>query len=697
MNNALKNLNNKYTQITDLIPNKFNFGDEADVWNVDATDFDYFGWANAICIQPDGKVIIGGSSGLNDGTGNYSVIKRFNVNGSLDETFALLKFRGSNGHIRDIKQQSNGKLIVVGHFDEVDGDSYNKIVRLNTDGTVDNSFNVGTGFNSNAFVIKILSDDSVLVGGQFTSYDGTSSSRIAKLGVNGTIDLTFAGNVSLNDQVHAIEVDGNDDIYVGGWFSNRIIRLNEDGTTDGTFNVGSGFNDRVNVIQIQPNGKLIVGGWFNQYDGSNCNPGVARLNTDGTVDNSFESLGTGLNDWDGYSVQDLKIQSDGKIVVGGWFIGYNGTQQGRIIRLNTDGTKDNTFVTGSGFSDRVQRVEINDTGYIFCVGFFYNYNGKNCTSQFNYMNSKYAGGVAKLNPTGNLVGTPLVHDISAFGINDGGNDMWDGGAYFNTDLTNTYENIVSTESVPFTHSTCIVGDSSNDDYVFYKIEANDVDYAGPMDGKIKPGTSYFGSGSSYFTNLYPGLLVLAANKINIDEFSITGGTGQDGDGDFSSGYIELVVKKKQYVAFYKTSYDSSDPVINQLIIVDGLASEITQTLEDGTDSDDHILTGLTGRKELYVLVFGRTDETASTEQELTNIATTFLNLVAVEESVSSCSALICDQPSFKCLTRATNKCSCRRWRLFYPSCSRANIASGLCNGRAGAYVPAITVCNERLF
>lgn len=681
MNQALNNLNNNYTQITDLIPNRFNFGDEPDTYNVDVTDFDFFGWANAICIQSDGKVVIGGSSGLNDGTGSYSVVKRFNVNGTLDETFTSLKFRGGNGHIRDIKQQSNGKLIVVGHFDEVDGNTWNHMVRLNTNGTIDGTFNMGSGFDGNVFVLKILSDDSILAGGQFVNCDGTSCSRLAKLDLNGALNLTFAGNISFNSVVYAIEVDSNDDIYVGGDFSNRIIRLNSDGTTDAVFNVGSGFNDRVNAIRLQSNGKVVVGGWFNQYDGASCNPGIVRLETTGTLDNSFVTDGTGLNDGDGYLVQDLKIQTNGKIVVGGWFVGYNGNQRGRIIRLNSDGTEDTSFNTGSGFSDRVQRIEIDSSGNVFCVGFFYTFDGKNCTSQFNYMNSKYAGGVAKLSPTGSLVGTSLKHNFEAMGMQDGGNDMWDGGAYFNTDLTNTYANILNDESIPMTHSTVILSDSSNDDYVYYDITVDGTNYIGPMDGAVTSATNYFGAGSSYFTNMYPGLLVLAATKINIEEFSITGGTGQDGVGDFTSGNFELTVKNKPYVVFYKTSYDSSDPVINHLIIVDGNAVGITQNLEDGTDSDDHILTGLTGRKELYTLIFGRTDETASSEQELTDIAREFLNLVAAEELVSGCNktCVTLNKQGFGCKISDTS-CGCAQWKY-------------MSNG----YVPAITVCNLRLF
>lgn len=699
----LDSINSGYSTVSDLIPNKYNFSDEADTYVNSSTDFNYFGWGNAICIQSDGKIVVGGQSGLYDGSNYYSLIKRFNVNGTVDESFTSLKFSGNNsGHIRDIKQQSSGKLIVVGHFTSVDGSTHNRIVRLNTNGTIDETFNSGTGFNSTVLYIKILSDDSILIGGIFGSYNGDSYNNMVKLDLDGNIDSTFSNNLSFNSNVYAIEEDSSGGIYVGGWFNNRIAKLNSDGTTDNGFDPGTGFNDRVNVIRIQEDGKLIVGGWFNQYNGSSCNPGVVRLNTDGTVDNSFASEGTGINNYDGYSVQDLKIQSNGKIVVGGWFVGYNDLVQGRIIRLNTNGTKDSTFVTGTGFSDRVQRIEIDSSGNIFCVGFFYTYNGKACTSQFNYMNSKCAGGVAKLSSTGSLVGTPLVHSYNSLGINDGGRDMWDGGAYFNTDLTHTYASgdINGEDSIPFTHSTLTISDSSDDYYSTYNIELDNSNYIGPMDGEVRSGVDYFGSNGEYFTNLYPGLLVLGAKDISIDEFSITGGTGQDGSGDYNNGYINLSVNGSDYVVFYKTSYGNSsfEPSINQMIILNGTDSGITQNLYDETDSDDHVLTGLSDRTELYVLVFGRLDQSASTEEELTSIANSFLSIVTTEEVVIvPCSKKICTTPSFKCFVGVEASCVCAKAKYFYPKCKRSGVIAGTCYGKSGAYVPAITVCNQRLF
>ena len=704
--NLLTGMNTSYVSVTNLITNKFNFFDQPDVFLSDVTDYDYIGMGNALCIQSDGKVVVGGISGLYDGD-NYTVLKRFNANGSLDETFTSPKFYSNDGHIREIVQQSSGKLIVIGHFQTVNSDSYKRIVRLNTNGSIDNTFVVGNGLNNTALVCKVLSDDSLLVGGTFSIYDGNSSDRLVKLGVNGAFESTFTSNMpSFSNNVYAIAINSGGDIYVGGEFSNRIVKLSSDGTTDVTFDVGSGFDNRVNDIQVQSNGKVIVGGWFISYKGSSCNKGIVRLETNGDLDSTFQTSSPGLAFPDDQNVQNVAIQSDGKILAGGWFYAYNEARLGRIIRFNSNGTKDDTFLVGEGFNDRVQKIRLDNSGNIFCAGFFYRYKDSTCTVQFNYLNSDMAGGCAKLNSVGDLVGTPLKSTMRAMGINDGGDDMYDGGSFFNTNLTNTYESIQDDQSIPFTHSFFFGW--SDEDETNYDIAIDDVNYDLPsLDGTVEDGSSYFGSGSTYFTNMYPGLLVLGASNISIEEFSITGNTGQDGNGDANTGSIDISVNGSNYAVFYKTSYDndSDEPAINQIIIVDGVVSGITQNFENLEQDCDQILTGLTGRKELYVLTFGRIDQTATSEEDITLIAQTFLGSVATEVTevteIRSCSKTVCTTTiGFPChfsTTPTTSGCTCAKWKFIYPQCTRSNIAAGNCNGKAGAYVAAITVCNQRLF
>ena len=605
------NINNGFSSVTDLIPKIYNFGDEPYYWtDPDTTDFSYYGWADVVFIQSDGKIIVGGRSGLYDNSiGGYSVLKRFNTDGSLDESFTSPKFCGNyDGYIRDVGQQSDGKLIVVGHFTSVDGDGQNRIARLNTDGSLDNTFSIVQGFNGNALVCKVLADDCILVGGNFSSYNSSGNSRLLKLNSSGAIDATFAGNISITNTVHAIAIDSGGSVYAGGNFGSRIIKLNINGTTDGSFDPGSGFNDRVTAIQIQSDGKIIVGGWFEVYNGSSCNPGVVRLETSGAVDGTFASEGTGIEEWSGLSVQALEIQSDGKIVAVGWFVVYDGTLQRGIIRLNTDGKRDTSLVTGLGFSDRAQDVKIDTSGNIYVAGFFYYYNGSPTTVQFNYLDSKQAGCAVKLSPNGTMLGAVSKQNIFPVCIEDGGRDMFDSGLFINTNLNQPYGYINDEDSLPYTHSVLFFCDASEGiDWAMYDPNIGNYNWVPTVfNGDVVPSDNIFGIGSTYFTNQYPGLFVMGTDNAQINELSLTGGTGKDGDGDFASGSFDFVLNDKTYGVFYKSTYNNNqddETNVQQVIIIDRSVNGITQEFYSPYDRMDQVLTGVSNAKNIFILVF----------------------------------------------------------------------------------------------
>src|SRR5204863_3753591 len=116
-------------------------------------------------------------------------------------------------------------------------------------------------------------------------------------------------------------------------FSGNDIHAQNAADPDITFNIGTGtVGYAVEAISIQSDGKVIIGGVFTTYNGVAKNH-IARLNTDGSLDASFNS-GTGPNN----SVYSTALQSDGKIIVGGTFMSYNGTAINKIARLNTDGS-----------------------------------------------------------------------------------------------------------------------------------------------------------------------------------------------------------------------------------------------------------------------------------------------------------------------------------------------------------------------
>jgi uncharacterized delta-60 repeat protein len=298
-------------------------------------------------VQDDGKVIVAGAFTSYNGVSRKNII-RLNTNGIIDDTFSV--GTGFDGSLFKITKQSDGKVIAVGGYLSYNGVSSREIIRLNTDGTVDNTFSAGTGFSGSiTYDVKIQTNGKMLVGGNHTSYNGTTSKSIIRLNTDGTVDNTFSAGTAFDNAIYTICLQSDGKILAGGIFTyynslyrSKIIRLNSDGTDDSTFNTGSGFNADVRNIKIQSDGKILVCGGFTAYNGTTRNR-IIRLNTDGSVDNTF-SIGTGFNS----TTYDFKIQADGKIIAVGLFTSYNGTSCSGIIRLGVDGTIDNTFSFGSG-------------------------------------------------------------------------------------------------------------------------------------------------------------------------------------------------------------------------------------------------------------------------------------------------------------------------------------------------------------
>lgn len=212
------------------------------------------------------------------------------------------------------------------------------------------------------------------------------------------------------------------------------------------------------------------------------------------------------------------------------------------------------------------------------------------------------------------------------GINDGGDDMYDGGNYMNTNLTATWDDIkdggidnddiLAAASIPYTHTQA---DNEDDDPNQY--------FNPPMNGKVEDGTNYFGEGSRYFTNMHPGLFVMIADNISISEFNISGNVGSDGDG-VGAGYIDSVVPG--WTLFYKTNTDddNSDPSINQLILVPGSAFGITQEYDDSSEDDDHRITGISDRSRIvYAVVARHPDQDVLSESDAILVAQKILEII----------------------------------------------------------------------
>jgi hypothetical protein len=183
--------------------------------------------------------------------------------------------------------------LVVGQFTGYNGSSGGYIVRLNSDGSVDNTFSAGTGFNSFTYGgINETSDGKYIVAGDFTSYNGTSRQRLARLNSDGTLDTGFTPS-SINNFVGGITLDSQDRIYLYGAFSQvsgvtvgGIARFTSAGTYDNTFVVGTGLNPvggdpRSGSPIIENSGNILYQGNFTTYSGQTGVNRILRVNTSG--------------------------------------------------------------------------------------------------------------------------------------------------------------------------------------------------------------------------------------------------------------------------------------------------------------------------------------------------------------------------------------------------------------------------------
>lgn len=360
------------------------------------------GEVRAMALQADGKVVFGGSF-INYNSISRNNIARANSDGTVDLSFD--PGNGTDNSVNSIAVQADGKIVLGGAFTSYDGLQRNHIVRITASGANDVSFNPGTGTDNDMNAVAIQTDGKLLIAGLWTSYNGTTKNYIARLNGTGSLDLSFLYPTGANKGVYAIAVQGDGKILIGGVFNvyngatrSGVARLKTDGTLDSTFVTGAGTNLPVYAIALQADGKILIGGSFTSYNG-NVRNHLARLNADGSLDPSFNT-GNGADS----TVYSIRLQLDGKILIGGAFSGYNGYLRNRIARLNPDGVIDNSFSPGTGADAEVLSICILPTGKIVLGGYFTHFNGstKNHVVQIAPNGSIDAGFDAGLGPNNSV-------------------------------------------------------------------------------------------------------------------------------------------------------------------------------------------------------------------------------------------------------------------------------------------------------
>jgi uncharacterized delta-60 repeat protein len=343
----------------------------------------------ALAEQPDGKILLGGFFTSLGGQPRYG-LGRLKADGTLDPAFNPGASVGQSGPVNSLALQPDGKILVGGSFTALAGQSCTGLGRLNADGTLDGQFNVGVGSeSSNAsptiYAVAVQADGKILVGGYFSTLAGQPRNCLGRLNADGTLDDSFNPNV--NSLVSSILVQGDGQILVGGDFGivdgqiiYSVARLNPDGTLDSTFNPGTTVFGGTTSLGLQADGKVLVGTVFALAVGQSSSH-LIRLNPDGTLDQGFNPQ---ADNW----VEALAVQADGKILAGGWFSHLGGQARSYLGRLNPDGTADPLFDPGADMW--VQALAIQADGRILAGGLFANLDGQTCNHLGRLINTEPA-------------------------------------------------------------------------------------------------------------------------------------------------------------------------------------------------------------------------------------------------------------------------------------------------------------------
>lgn len=320
---------------------------------------------------------------------------------SLDASFDI--GTGANGIVEQVLPLANGKILICGNFTTFNGRNHSYMARLNSNGSLDETF-----FAQASYWVRNMSvqaDGKIIIGGFFKGVQGVSCGLVARLNSDGSLDTSFnPGGAGATDKI-AAGIDGNPDpfvmwtavqpdgkILITGNFKNYngsssvgFARINPDGSRDTSFNVGSGLDSWGRSIRMQSNGQIVLSGWFQNYNGHGFNR-LVRVNPDGSPDMSLNAFFGDLTSC--YSTADA---GGGKMIVCGHSVNTNGLFKREVKRLNADGSDDSAWI---GFTnEKTECVIIQPDGKAIVVGYF------------NAADNQARTSLARFNPDGSLDNT----------------------------------------------------------------------------------------------------------------------------------------------------------------------------------------------------------------------------------------------------------------------------------------------------
>lgn len=332
------------------------------------------GILQSIALQPDGKILVGGRVTLTVSPQTTASILRLNSDGTTDNTFTTTV----NGSLLKVALQPDGKILLGGSFTRINNITRNNIARVNADGSLDTSFDPGTGANGVVYAISRRADGAVWIGGTFSTFNAQTRTRVALLTSGGGLDATFVPDASTL-VAYTVVPNPNGQVLVGGslqTFSansrNTLVLFNANGTVETGVDLNTTGLGVTRVIAVQPDGKFLIAGGFTRINGTSMSR-VARFNADGTLDATFTPAIIS-----GAATQVMLLQPDGKILVGST----------TLVRLNSDGTRDLSFnQTGDVFSTQIKAVALQPDGKIIIA---------------HLRGTQPVNGLSRLNPDGSL-------------------------------------------------------------------------------------------------------------------------------------------------------------------------------------------------------------------------------------------------------------------------------------------------------
>lgn len=331
-------------------------------------------YAEAMAVQPDGKLVVVGHANMGGTTGTDFVLVRFLRDGAIDPSFGTAgkvstDIDGGSDQAFAVALQGDGKIVVAGSHDlSPKGKSF-AVVRYNADGSIDTTFGSGgkvvTSFGSQsdtAYAVVVQPDGKIVVGGHANTATRGIDFALARYETSGALDASFGNNGQVVTPIRAL--DSRDSIYalalqttggevkivaVGGEGDFIATRYNANGSVDAGFVIGQqpdgAFGSVIGAARaviVTPENKLVIAGHIG-HDFA-----LLQLTEDGIPDASFGG-GAGrvitqvsTTNWD--EAHAVVRQADGKLVVGGWvYAGGSSAGDFALARYNTDGTLDAGF------------------------------------------------------------------------------------------------------------------------------------------------------------------------------------------------------------------------------------------------------------------------------------------------------------------------------------------------------------------